>query len=101
MSDRFVVRTEYGPVLVSINPASRSGFDPELLLLEAVTADASEGIGMEVPLRAFAAKMVELIEAAGTSDSGIPAGMIEMMVSEKATSDLRRIERWAKENTGT
>jgi hypothetical protein len=101
MSDRFVVRTEYGLVLVSINPASTSGFDPELLLLDAVTDNAAADIGMEVPLRAFAAKMVELVEAAGTTGSGIPAGMIEMMVSEKATSDLRRIERWAKENQGT
>lgn len=99
MNDRFVVRTEYGLVLVSVNPASTTGFDPELLLLAPADAEA-EDIGMEVPLRAFAAKMVEIIESVGTAGSGVPDSMLAMMVSEKATSDLRRIERWAKENPG-
>lgn len=99
MSDRFVVRTEYGLVLVSVNPASSSGFDPDLLLLASADSAAAD-IGMEVPLRAFAAKMVELIESVGTTDSGVPDSMLAMMVSEKATSDLRKIERWARENPG-
>ncbi len=50
---------------------------------------------MEVPLRAFAAKMVDIIEARGDD---LPGGerMRRMMLQEKATADLKRIERWAE-----
>lgn len=100
MSDRFVVITEFGPVLVTINPANSGGFDPELLLFGSVNSGEAADVAVEVPLRAFAAKMVEIVEAAGTEGSGMPAGMMQMMISEKATSDLKRIERWAKDNPG-
>lgn len=95
--DRFLVKTEYGDVLVTVNPGA-SGFAPDLLALERVTPENSRDIALTVPLRAFAAKMIDIITAAGTNELAGTPRMQEMMTQEKATSELRRIERWAKEN---
>ncbi len=91
---RFLVTTDHGQVLVRI-PEDRAGLDPDLLILEAPTADNAGDLEATVPLRAFGAKMVELVEAQG---GDMPGGerMRRMMVQEKAASDLNRIERWAR-----
>lgn len=100
MSERFIVVTEDGEVLVTVNPENAGGFDPDLLLLGPVTPEARAEAAFETPLRAFAAKIVDLIHAAGPGEVAVPPRMHELMVREKATSELRRIERWARNNPG-
>lgn len=98
MTDTFLVKTEHGAVVVRVQP-DRGGLDPELLAFEAPTAANLQGVSVEVPLRAFAATMLEIIEARG---GDLPGGerMRRLMVQEKATADLRRIERWAQARAG-
>lgn len=76
----------------------RGGLDPQLLVLEAPTVENTADIQATVPLRAFGAKMVELIEAQGGE---MPGGerIRRLMVQEKASSDLNRIERWARDRS--
>ena len=92
---RFLVTTDHGDVLVRVDP-DKGGLEPDLLILEAPTADNAGDLPTTVPLRAFGAKMVELIEAQG---GDLPGGerLRRMLVQEKASSDLNRIERWARE----
>ncbi len=95
---RFLVTTDHGEVLVRVDP-DRGGLDPDLLILEAPD-DANAGdLPTTVPLRAFGAKMVEMIEAQG---GDMPGGerLRRLLVQEKASSDLNRIERWARLNAG-
>lgn len=96
MSRRFLVRTERGPVLVRVNEEA-DGLAPDFLILERPTDDNAGDLRNETPLRAFGAKMVELIEA---SEPDVPGGerMRRLMVQEKASADLNRIERWAREH---
>lgn len=92
---KFLVRTDSGDVLVSVN-GNASGLDDDLILLEKAPENAAEELGMVTPLRAFGAKMVDLIEMAGTEALGGSASLREMMVKEKATQELNRIERFAR-----
>lgn len=94
--ERYLIKTEFGDVLVTVNPAADSGLAADLLTLEAPTAENSRDIAMEVPLRAFAAKMLELVERVGVAETTASATMRTMLVREKATADLKRIERWAR-----
>lgn len=91
---KFLVRTDHGEVLVRIDP-EKGGLDPDLLILEKPDADKIADLQATVPLRAFGAKMVELIEAQG---GDVPGGerLRQLLVREKASSDMNRIERWAK-----
>lgn len=93
---RFLVKTDHGDVLVRVDP-DKPGLAPDLLELEAPGDDNAGDLATTVPLRAFGAKMIELIEAQG---GDMPGGerMRRMMVQEKAASDLNRIERWAREH---
>ena len=93
---RFLVTTDHGEVLVSID-ADKGGLDPDLLECEAPTPQNTADIETTVPLRAFGAKMIELIESQGGE---MPGGerLRRMMVQEKATADLNRIERWARDH---
>jgi hypothetical protein len=95
---RFLVTTDHGEVLVRIDP-ERGGLDPELLILEPPDADGASDLPTIVPLRAFGAKMVELIEMQGGE---MPGGdrLRRLLVQEKASADLNRIERWARERAG-
>lgn len=95
---KFLVRTDHGDVLVRIDP-EKGGLDPDLLVLERPDADKIADLQATVPLRAFGAKMVELIEAQG---GDVPGGerLRQLLVREKASSDMNRIERWAKEHVG-
>jgi hypothetical protein len=92
---KFLVITDHGEVLVRIDEA-RAGLDPDLLILEAPTSANTADLPATVPLRAFGAKMVELIEAQG---GDLPGGerLRRMLVQEKASADLNRIERWARQ----
>ena len=83
----YVVITEFGPVLVRVNPAARNGLETDLLLLSAASESDRSAAVFETPLRAFAAKMVDM--------SG---PLREIMVKEKASDELNRIERWARAN---
>lgn len=96
--DRYLVKTDYGDVLVRINTASRNALENDLLSFERPTPDNTRGVAFEVPIRAFGAKMLEIIEGIGVGDLGASPKMVEMMIREKATSDLSRIERWAREH---
>mgnify|MGYP001555478463 CR=1 FL=1 len=90
---RYLVRTDHGDVLVTIS-SERGGLDPELVELQ-VPEDGDRTELTPVPLRAFGAKMVEIVEAQGGELPGGPA-LQRMLIQEKATSDLNRIERWAR-----
>jgi len=95
---KFVVITEFGNVLVRVNPAAPNGLDSELLQLSAASEDDREQAEFETPLRAFAAKMVDIINGAGFEGVDMSPVMRDLMVREKATSELARIERWSRDN---
>jgi hypothetical protein len=98
VADRFLVRTEYGEVVVQVNRECENALENDLLLLSAPTEADKAGFDVETPLRAFGAKMIDIIRTVGTGNFQPPAGVREMMIKEKATSDLNRIERWARDN---
>ena len=95
--EKYLVMTDYGDVVVSINPQCSNALENDLLLLSA--PDEGEEFRMETPLRAFGAKMVDIIRSVGTGGFDPGGNMLEMMIKEKATSDLGRIERWARDNS--
>lgn len=91
--ERYLVLTEHGRVCVLVR-GDRGGLDPDLIevLPEAAAADAA----VETPLRAFAAKMVDLVSSRGADDVPLSPAMRAMLVKEKAAEDLARIERVAR-----
>lgn len=95
MPESYLVATDHGDVVVQINDVA-TGLDPELFTLQAATAQNSAHLDTVVPLRAFGAKVLDIVELKGTGD--LPGGdrLLRMMVQEKATQELRRIERWAR-----
>lgn len=93
---RYVVKTNDGDVLVLVNTAA-GGLDDDLFSFAPVTAETLKSVGMTTPLSAFGAKVVDLIELHGTSDFTGSDALREMLVKEKATFELRRIERFAKD----
>jgi hypothetical protein len=93
--ERYLVVTEHGRVVVHVR-ADRSGLDSDLIEVRPATPEAVEGLTMETPLRAFAAKMVDLVLVRGTGSLEASEAMTSMLVKEKAAEDLRRIERAAK-----
>ena len=74
----------------------KGGLEPDLLILEPATPEAAADIRSEVPLRAFGAKMVEIIEMQGGDLPGSER-LRRILVQEKASEDLNRIERWARD----
>src|SRR5690625_1455437 len=100
MTDNFIIVTDAGSVLISINPQASNGLDPELLQFAEVTDKDRETAAFETPLRAFSAKMVDIINSAGFDGVTMSGSMRDMMVREKAVADLSRIERWAAEHLG-
>ncbi|MEX2502422.1 MAG: hypothetical protein WD336_08595 [Trueperaceae bacterium] len=95
MERRYLVKTDHGDVLVRVDP-SKGGLDPELLILAPASGDDVADIRSEVPLRAFGAKMVEIIEMQGGDLPGSER-LRRILVQEKASEDLNRIERWARD----
>lgn len=96
---RYLVRTDFGDVVVGVNDKA-SGFDPDLIEVTTVAESERGSFDMATPLRAFGAKMVDIIELQGTAEFSGSDVMREMMVGEKATAELKRIERFAKEAFG-
>ncbi len=93
--ERYLVVTEHGRVLVVVR-AERSGLDNDLIDVRRPDQDDLTEMAMETPLRAFAAKMVDIVQARGSGDLSISPGLLDMLVKEKAAEDLRRIERAAR-----
>jgi len=95
---QYLVKTDHADVLVTVNEACKNALEEDLLLLEVATSENTKDITTEVPLRAFSAKMLDIIEIVGTQGMSMSEKMLEMMKQEKATSDLKKIERFAKEH---
>lgn len=93
---RYLVKTNQADVVVVVNAAA-GGLDDDLFSFEAADAENVAGLTMATPLTAFAAKVVDLIELQGTDEFGGSAKLLEMLVKEKATFELRRLERFAQE----
>ncbi len=93
--ERFLVVTEHGRVVVHVR-GDRSGLDGDLIDVRSPVGEDLSGITMETPLRAFAAKMVDIVQARGSGDLEVSTGMLDMLVKEKAAEDLKRIERIAR-----
>ena len=92
--ERFLVVTEFGRVMVRVR-GDRAGLDNDFVEVLLPTQDDLADAPMETPLRAFAAKMVDLVQARG-ADHDISPGVLGMLVKEKAAEDLGRIERAAR-----
>ncbi len=94
---RYLILTDdYGDVLAELDETPRNALDGPLFKLSRPNAERQDVI--EVPLRAFSAKMVDVIEIVGTGDFNAPPKVLELLKKEKATEELTRIERWAKDN---
>lgn len=93
--ERYLVVTEHGRVVVLVR-GDRSGLDADLIEVRRAGDESLEGIAMETPLRAFAAKMVDIVQARGTGPLELSETMRTMLVKEKAAEDLGRIERAAR-----
>lgn len=93
--ERYLVVTEHGRVLVVVQ-AERSGLDNDLIDVRRPDQDDLAEVAMETPLRAFAAKMVDIVQARGSGDLSVSPSLLDMLVKEKAAEDLRRIERAAR-----
>lgn len=91
--ERYLVVTEHGRVLVVVR-GDKAGLDADLI--DVTAPDDADELAMETPLRAFAAKMVDLVQARGTGGVPLSPTMLAMMVKEKAAEDLARIERAAR-----
>jgi hypothetical protein len=100
MSQTYLVTTDYGDVLVRVNESCTNALEDDLLLLSQPTPEETAAAGYSTPLRAFSAKMVDIIEGVGTGDFRPEPKTLELLKKEKATEELTRIERWAKANPG-
>lgn len=96
MSQTYLVTTDYGDVLVSVNESCTNALEGDLLRLSQPTPEEASAAGYSTPLRAFSAKMVDIIEGVGTGDFKADPKMVELLKKERATDELTRIERWAK-----
>lgn len=95
---RYLISTDYGDVLAELDETPRNVLDGPLFRLSRPTAEARESVPYEVPLRAFSAKMVDIIEIIGTGSFKPEPKLLELLKREKATEELTRIERWARDN---
>ena len=96
---RYLVKTNAGDVIVVVNPLA-SGLADDLFSFERVTPAGLAQVDMTTPLSAFSSKVVDLIELHGTADFEGSDVLKELLIKEKATFELRRIERFAKDNAG-
>lgn len=94
----YLISTEHGDVLAELDETERNVLDGPLFKLSRPTAEAREDAPFEVPLRAFSAKVVDIIEGIGVGDFQAEPRVVELLKMEKATEELTRIERWAKAN---
>ena len=95
---RYLILTDdYGDVLAELDETPRNALDGPLFKLSRPTTEMRKET-TEVPLRAFSAKMVDVIEIIGTGDFDAQPRVLELLKKEKATEELTRIERWARSN---
>jgi hypothetical protein len=90
--ERYLVVTEHGRVVVRVR-GDKAGLDADFIAVE--SAVEATDLTMETPLRAFAAKMVDLVQARSEASTLSPQ-LLALMVKEKAAEDLSRIERAAR-----
>ncbi len=95
---KYLVMTDHGDVVVSVNEGCDNALQKDLFELSEPTPENTRGLEVEVPLRAFGAKVLEIIEQVGTGEAAPSPKLREMMIKEKATEDLARIERWARDH---
>ena len=98
LRNQYLVRTEYGPVVVTVNEECENALENDLILLHVPSPQELGQFEMETPLRAFAQKMIDIIQTVGTGSFDPGERMRDMLIQEKATSDLGRIERFARDN---
>lgn len=91
MEEKYLVITDGGDVVVIID-RSVGGLDANFVTLR--EKEAGEQFDMITPLRAFNSKMVDLITVCAGDDVPGTAMIRDMLIQEKATSDLNRIERF-------
>ena len=94
---KYLVMTDHGDVVVSVNEACDNALQKDLFELHEPTPENTKDLEVEVPLRAFGAKVIEIIEKVGTGEASPSPKLRDMMIKEKATEDLARIERWARD----
>ena len=97
---RYLIKTDYGDVLAELDETPRNVLDGPIFSLSLPDEGARDEAPFEVPLRAFSAKMVDVIEIIGTGDFRAEPKVLELLKREKATEELTRIERWAKQHAG-
>lgn len=90
--ERYLVVTDHGPVLVIVR-GDRPGLDPALIDVRPAAEGAD--LTMSTPLRAFSAKMVDLLSVRGAGGLPLSPSLLALMIKEKASEDLARIERAA------
>lgn len=95
---RYLIKTEHGDVLAELDETPRNVLDGPLFALSRPSPEARADVPYEVPLRAFSAKMIDLIELIGTGDFRAEPKLLDLLKKEKATEELSRIDRWAKQN---
>ncbi len=96
---RYLILTDdYGDVLAELDETPRNVLDGPIFNLSRPDPETKEEL-IEVPLRGFSAKMVDVIEIIGTGDFTAQPKVLELLKKEKATEELTRIERWAKANS--
>lgn len=96
---RYLITTDHGDVLAELDETPRNALDGPLFKLSRPTPEAQRDAPFEVPLRAFSAKVVDILEGLGTGDFQAEPRVVELLKMEKATEELTRIERWAKANS--
>ncbi len=95
---RYLILTDdHGDVLAELDETPRNALDGPIFKLSRPSPDTKEEL-TEVPLRAFSAKMVDVIEIIGIGDFTAQPKVLELLKKEKATEELTRIERWARTN---
>lgn len=91
--EKYLVTTDNGDVVVIID-RSVGGLDSGFITLR--TPEEGEAFEMVTPLRAFNSKMVDLISVC--AQDALPASptIRDMVIGEKAASELNRIEKFAR-----
>ena len=96
---RYLIVTDtHGDILAELDETPRNALDGPLFRLSRPTDSEREAVPFEVPLRAFSAQVVDSLETVGTGDFKVDEKLLDVLKIEKATEELARIERWAKEN---
>lgn len=96
---RYIILTDdHGEILAELDETPRNALDGPLFKLSRPNDEQRQDAPFEVPLRAFSAQVVDSLEAVGTGDFKVDEKLLDVLKIEKATEELARIERWAKEN---